>query len=83
MRFPAAIAAGLVPGLARYDELAREVRYGDRCRIDILLNAPGRAPCYVEIKNVHLMRHAGLAEFPDSVTARGAKHLAELAKLAA
>ncbi len=80
---PAAIAAGLVPGLARYDALAREVRYGDRCRIDILLNAPGRAPCYVEIKNVHLMRRPGLAEFPDSVTARGAKHLAELAKLAA
>jgi sugar fermentation stimulation protein A len=80
---PAAIAAGLVPGLARYDELAREVRYGDRCRIDILLNAPGRAPCYVEIKNAHLMRRPGLAEFPDSVTARGTKHLAELAKLAA
>jgi sugar fermentation stimulation protein A len=80
---PAAIAAGLVPGLARYDALAREVRYGDRCRIDILLTAPGRAPCYVEIKNVHLMRRPGLAEFPDSVTARGAKHLAELAKLAA
>jgi len=80
---PAAIAAGLIPGLARYEEFAREVRYGDRCRIDILLNAPGRAPCYVEIKNVHLMRRQGLAEFPDSVTARGAKHLAELAKLAA
>jgi len=80
---PAAIARGLVPALARYDGLAREVRYGDRCRIDILLNAPGRAPCYVEIKNVHLMRRPGLAEFPDSVTARGAKHLAELAKLAA
>jgi sugar fermentation stimulation protein A len=80
---PAAIAAGLVPGLARYDALACEVRYGDRCRIDVLLTAPGRAPCYVEIKNVHLMRRPGLAEFPDSVTARGAKHLAELAKLAA
>ena len=39
-------------------------------------------PCYVEIKNAHLMRREGLAEFPDSVTARGARHLAELAALA-
>ncbi|MCC2095997.1 MAG: DNA/RNA nuclease SfsA [Hyphomicrobiales bacterium] len=39
--------------------------------------------CYVEIKNVHLMRQPGLAEFPDSVTARGAKHLAELANMVA
>jgi sugar fermentation stimulation protein A len=68
---------------AAINALDREVRYGDRCRIDILLTEPGRAPCYVEIKNVHLMRRPGLAEFPDSVTARGAKHLAELVKLAA
>jgi sugar fermentation stimulation protein A len=78
----AAIAAGLIPGLTRYAKLKREVRYGERCRIDLLLNAPGRAACYVEIKNVHLMRKPGLAEFPDSVTARGTKHLGELAKLA-
>jgi sugar fermentation stimulation protein A len=33
----------------------------------------------VEIKNAHLMRQPGLAEFPDAVTKRGAKHLVELA----
>ncbi len=40
-----------------------------------------KGPCYVEIKNVHLSRKHGLAEFPDSVTERGAKHLAELADM--
>jgi len=33
----------------------------------------------VEIKNSHLLRTEGLFEFPDCVTARGAKHLVELA----
>jgi sugar fermentation stimulation protein A len=74
----AAIEAGLIPALTGYAAMRREVRYGENSRIDILLEDPARPPCYVEIKNVHLMRQAGLAEFPDSVTARGAKHLKEL-----
>lgn len=77
----AAIERGLIPTLQGYGALAREVASGERCRIDILLRSPDTPPCYVEVKNAHLMREAGLAEFPDSVTARGAKHLAELAKL--
>lgn len=44
------------------------------------LNAPGRADCYFEIKNVHLRRADDWAEFPDSVTARGARHLGELSE---
>jgi sugar fermentation stimulation protein A len=46
-----------------------------------LLENPARPPCYLEIKNVHLMRKPRLAEFPDSVTERGAKHLRELASV--
>ena len=34
------------------------------------------------MKSVTLSRETGLAEFPDSVTARGAKHLGELARMA-
>jgi sugar fermentation stimulation protein A len=73
-----AIRSGTIDALAGYSTLRREVRYGENSRIDILLEHPDRAPCLVEVKNVHLMRTPGLAEFPDSVTRRGAKHLVEL-----
>lgn len=82
-----AITAGLIPELAGYERLRREVKYGQNSRIDILLESTGRPPAYVEVKNVHLRRPAlrdGLAaEFPDCPTARGAKHLEELAAMVA
>ncbi len=58
-----------------------QVRYGTNSRIDFLLSGAG-PDCYVEVKSVTLCRTPGLAEFPDSVTARGAKHMAELAEMA-
>lgn len=74
-----AITAGRIPALAGYGRLTREVAYGRNSRIDLLLSdGGGRPDCLVEIKNVTLSRRPGIAEFPDSVTARGAKHLEEL-----
>jgi sugar fermentation stimulation protein A len=77
------IETGLIPQLRDYASIRREVKYGSNSRVDFLLERPGRPPCYLEVKNVHLMRKPRLAEFPDSVTARGAKHLDELAVVAA
>ena len=77
----AALMAGEIPQLSAYREVRAEVKYGQNSRIDFLLSAPGLTDLYVEVKSVTLSRRAGLAEFPDSVTARGAKHLAELASM--
>ena len=77
-----AIEARRIRELAGYASLRREVRYGQSSRIDLLLEDPRKGHAYVEIKNVHLMRRHGRAEFPDSVTERGAKHLGELAHMA-
>lgn len=76
-----AIRAGLIPELAGYAALRREVKYGINSRIDLLLEDPARGRAYVEVKNAHLRRGPPVAEFPDCVTSRGAKHLLELADM--
>lgn len=57
-----AIKAGRIPEIAGYEGLRQEVKYGVGSRVDILLESEGKPPCFVEIKNVHLMRTSGLAE---------------------
>ncbi|SCZ69461.1 sugar fermentation stimulation protein A [Epibacterium ulvae] len=76
-----ALEAGQVKELSAYHTVRAEVKYGEKSRIDFLLTEEGLPDCYVEVKSVTLSRRAGHAEFPDSVTARGTKHLAELSQM--
>lgn len=75
--------AGALAPLAGYTGLRPEVAYGTASRIDFLATGEGLPPCHVEVKNCHLMRQAGLAEFPDCKAARSARHMQELANVVA
>ena len=76
-----ALRGGFFHEFEGWPQVRREVKYGAASRVDFLLEGEGRPPVYVEVKNVHLMREPGLAEFPDCATARGAKHMRELADM--
>jgi sugar fermentation stimulation protein A len=76
-----ALELDLIPELSGYASIRREVNYGTNSRVDFLLESPERPPCWLEIKNCHLMRTPGLAEFPDCVAARSSRHLRELAAM--
>jgi len=79
-----AIAEGTIPELVGYVGVRREVRYGEEgSRVDIVLEAPRRKACYVEVKNVTAAASKGIALFPDSVSDRGTRHLRELIRLKA
>ena len=59
--------------------LRREVKYGTNSKIDILLEENNHKS-FIEIKSVTMSRDKGIAEFPDSITSRGSKHLIELSE---
>lgn len=75
-----ALELGVVQELMGFRSLRAEVPYGDKSRIDFCLDFAA-GPCFVEVKNVTMFDGAGRAAFPDSVTARGTKHLRELMKM--
>ncbi|AKX44690.1 XRE family transcriptional regulator [Thiopseudomonas alkaliphila] len=78
-----ALQAGIITELQGFDQLQREVRYGEEnSRADFCLSF-GQQAVFVEVKSVTLgFTDTPIAAFPDAVTARGAKHLRELKSLA-
>lgn len=76
-----ALRAGKVSEVADYSGVRPEVKYGQASRVDFLLTEAGLPDLYLEVKNVHLSREESWAEFPDSPTLRGTKHLHELAEM--
>ena len=56
-----------------------EVKFGDNTRFDFLITKKNYK-AFVEVKNVTLARKPKIAEFPDAITSRGAKHIEELIK---
>nr|WP_089903238.1 DNA/RNA nuclease SfsA [Loktanella fryxellensis] len=75
-----ALHAGSVPGLDGYTTIRPEVRYAQASRVDFLLSGGG-PDLYLEVKSANFSRTPPYALFPDSVTARGARHMADLAAM--
>jgi sugar fermentation stimulation protein A len=71
----------LIPEVAQFSKVQREVKIGEHSRIDLLLTGSSGERCYIEIKNCTLVND-GVAQFPDAVTTRGLRHIIELEKLA-
>ena len=63
--------------LAKFTIIKSEVKFSDITRFDFLISNKNKK-CFLEVKNVTLQRNKNIAEFPDSVTSRGSKHLKEL-----
>ena len=63
--------------LIQYDLIKSEVKFSNHTRFDFLISNK-KEKCFLEVKNVTLVREKEIAEFPDAITSRGNKHLREL-----
>ena len=63
--------------LIKFNNIRSEVKFSDNTRFDFFLNN-NKDKCFLEVKNVTLVRKNTMAEFPDAITSRGTKHLKEL-----
>jgi len=66
-----------IKSLVKFSHIKSEAKFSDNTRFDFLISN-NKEKCYLEVKNVTLVRQDGIAEFPDAITSRGTKHLNEL-----
>ena len=74
-----ALRNSIIKDFVNLSLIQQEVKFGDNTRFDFLITK-GMKKIFIEVKNVTLSRKKGIAEFPDSVTSRGLKHIKELLK---
>ena len=72
-----ALEENLIKELSKDIKIKTEVKFGENTRFDFLITKK-KYKAFIEVKNVTLSRKLNLAEFPDAVTSRGAKHINEL-----
>ena len=66
-----------INSLIKFNDIKTEVKFSNNTRFDFLL-LNNKEKCFLEVKNVTLVRGKKMAEFPDAITSRGTKHLNEL-----
>ena len=66
-----------IKSLIDFIDIKTETKFSDNTRFDFLLSND-KDKCFLEVKNVTLLRKNNVAEFPDAITLRGTKHLKEL-----
>ena len=72
-----ALENNLIEGFSNKIKIKSEQVFGANTRFDFFLEEK-KTKSFLEVKNVTLKRKSKIAEFPDSVTSRGTKHLNEL-----
>jgi len=71
------LSNNLIKEISNNDNIKPEVFFDKETRFDFLVEK-NKQKIFVEVKNVTLFRNENTAEFPDSITSRGSKHLKAL-----
>tara|TARA_B100000579_G_scaffold369006_1_gene330222 strand:+ start:19 stop:714 length:696 start_codon:yes stop_codon:yes gene_type:complete len=77
--FQNALESNMIKEFDNDIKIKPEIKFGQNTRFDFLISKKNYK-ALIEVKNVTLKRKSKIAEFPDAITSRGAKHIDELIK---